>query len=373
MRANLIFFFANAAIFASWFYIPIYAEKELGLTDFDVGMLFMVYGIALLISSYVFGILSDRMGRKNFLYIGFIISAGTFGLQAFTWDFWSLLVVRALAGFSIGIYPAALVAYVYEARKKMGKFSSFGSMGFGFGAFAAGLIGDTFAIWYAFMLSTGLFLISLIIASRLPPLEGSLQRIPFFPIDVIRKNKMVYFSMLMRHSGAHAIWVIFPLYLLDMGASLFWIGVINATNAIGQFFYMYFLTDKFTSRRLVTVGLLLSVLIFFMFFSVTVWWVFIPLQLILAASWACLYVGSLKYVTEQNVERATATGMLNSILSMSIILGAAMGGTIAFYYSKKITIVVAFVLSFVGTIAWIIFELKQGKGWRWNRRVGVKG
>ncbi|MCK4614452.1 MAG: MFS transporter, partial [Thermoplasmata archaeon] len=332
MRVNLIFFFANAAIFASWFYVPIFAEEDLGLNEFDIGVLFAIYGIALLFSSYSFGILSDRVGRKRFLYIGFAVSSIIFGLQAIVWDFWSLLVVRALAGFSIGIYPAALVAYVYEARKKMGKFSSFGSMGFGFGALIAGYIGYLMEIRYAFLFSSLLFVISLIIAVHIPPVESVRQKIPFFPVEVIKRNKMVYFSFLMRHSGAHAIWVIFPLYLLDLGATVFWIGVIHAMNAISQFFYMFFLTDRYSSRRLVTAGLLLSVLVFFLFFSATVWWQFLPMQLLLAGSWSFLYVGSLKYVTEQNVERATATGMLHSIISMSMILGAIIGGTIAYYF-----------------------------------------
>jgi len=358
MRVNSILFFANAAIFASWFYLPVFSEKDLGLTEFEIGLIFAIYGIALLLSSYLFGILSDRLGRKQFLYIGFVASTITFGLQAVATDFWSLFIVRALAGFSIGIYPAALVAYVYEARKKMGKFTSFGSLGFGFGALAAGYLGDIMEIRYAFLLSSLFFTVSLFLAVRLPDVTSVRLRIPFFPVDVIKRNRSVYFSFLMRHSGAHAIWVIFPLYLLDLGASLFWIGVINATNAASQFVYMFFLTDRYSSRRLVSAGLSLSALTFFLFLFATVWWELLPLQVLLAASWSCLYVGSLKYVTEQNVERATATGMLNSVMSISMIFGAILGGTISFYFGKHGTIFAAMLLSLIGGIYWFVYEIR---------------
>ena len=361
MRVNSIIFFANSAIFSSWFFLPIFAQDDLGLNEFDIGILFMCYGITLFLSSYLFGILSDRLGRKKFLYIGFTISSVTFGLQAGAWDFWSLLVIRALAGFSIGIYPSALIAYVYEANRKMGKFSSFGSIGFGSGALIGGLIADLTEVRYAFFLSTAMFLVSLMLALRLPLIEGVRQKIPFFPLEIIKRNKMVYFSFLLRHSGAHSIWVIFPLLLQDLGADLFWIGVVTFVNAGSQFLIMFFITDKYQSRPMITLGLLLSVVTFLLFFSATVWWQFLPMQIILAASWAFLYVGSLKYVTEQNIERATATGMLNSILSLCVIFGAVIGGSIAFYFSKKGTIFAAALLSSIGLIMWLAYEFRE---WR---------
>jgi MFS family permease len=361
VRVNSIIFFANSAIFSSWFFLPIFAEGDLGLNEFDIGVLFMVYGITLFLSNYLFGILSDRIGRKRFLYIGLVCSSVTFGLQAGAWDLWSLLIIRALAGFSIGIYPAALIAYVYEANRQMGKFSSFGSIGFGFGALAGGIVADVTDIRYAFLISSGLFIVSLFFVIGLPPIEGTRFKIPFFPVEVIRKNKMVYASFLLRHSGAHAIWVIFPLYLQDLGASLTEIGIITFTNAASQFLFMYFLTDRYPSRHLVTMGLILSAITFYLFFAATIWWHLLPMQVILAASWSCLYVGSLKYVTEQNIERATATGMLNSIMSMCVIFGAIMGGSISFYYSKGATLVAAAVLSTISAILWLTFEFRE---WR---------
>ena len=72
-------------------------------------------------------------------------------------------------------------------------------------------------------------------------------------------------------------------------------------------------------------------------------------------------VGSLKYVTEQNVERATATGMLNSILSLCVIFGAIIGGSIAFYFSKKATIFAAAFLSLISLIMWLAYEFRE---WR---------
>ena len=53
-----------------------------------------------------------------------------------------------------------------------------------------------------------------------------------------------------------------------------------------------------------------------------------PTQILLGVSWATLYVGSLKFVMERNVERATSTGLLNSVMSICAIIGPLIGGSV---------------------------------------------
>jgi MFS family permease len=57
-------------------------------------------------------------------------------------------------------------------------------------------------------------------------------------------------------------------------------------------------------------------------------WHMFPTQIMLGASWATIYVGSLKFIMERNVERGTSTGLLNSVLSISAIIGPILGGVI---------------------------------------------
>jgi len=52
-------------------------------------------------------------------------------------------------------------------------------------------------------------------------------------------------------------------------------------------------------------------------------------QVLLGFSWATLYVGCLKVLTETNPETGTAGGLFNSVLSLSSILGPILGGVLA--------------------------------------------
>ena len=48
--------------------LPIYA-KTLKATDFQTGFLFATYAIALLLGAIPMGLLSDRLGRKPFVFV----------------------------------------------------------------------------------------------------------------------------------------------------------------------------------------------------------------------------------------------------------------------------------------------------------------
>ena len=43
----------------------------------------------------------------------------------------------------------------------------------------------------------------------------------------------------------------------------------------------------------------------------------IPVQVLLGYSWSCLYVDSLLYLMKHNVEKATCSGILSSLIKIS--------------------------------------------------------
>jgi MFS family permease len=109
-----------------------------------------------------------------------------------------------------------------------------------------------------------------------------------------------------------------------MGGDFFMIGIIQTINSISQVFFMLFLTDRLNHKTLISVGLLSTTATFASLALVTNIWQVIPTQIILGLAWACLYVGALRYLTEINEERSTVTGLLTSILSLSMIAGPIM-------------------------------------------------
>jgi len=275
-------------------------------------------------SSYFFGRASDYYGRRIFLYIGLIACFGAFLLQVFIWDFWSYLGIRVLTGISMGIFPAALIVYVHESRKKLGSFSSYGAMGWLLGMLISGVIAHYLFLRSVFIFSSLLFIISFIFALKLPPIEHKPIKVPLFPKNIIKKNLAVYSGVLVRHSGAHMMWVFWPLFLQSLGANLLWVGIIQSYNAVTQFGVMYFIADRIKSEKSIFLGLLLSGLTFLSFTLAQNHLQLLPTQIFLGMSWAFMYVGAIRYVNEHSNERGTATGILNSVISISSVIGSLL-------------------------------------------------
>ena len=167
--------------------------------------------------------------------------------------------------------------------------------------------------------------------------------------------------MLVRHAGAMAIWTFWPLYLIDLGASYVWVGIIQFINPLAQFGFMWFVTDKVRSTLLFPIGLVLSAVTFVTFVLARNMWELLPAQILLGVSWGCTYVGALRGVTESSKEKATAAGLFNSTTSMSAILGPLFAtlivGMTDDYESTMVFAAVMSVLSLV-----LYFGLSRRRG-----------
>ncbi len=118
---------------------------------------------------------------------------------------------------------------------------------------------------------------------------------------------------------------------------------------------------------LVAVGLASSAVTFFTFLLADNYWQIVPSQVLLAASWACLYVGSLRYVMDKNKEKATASGILSSVLSISGVVGPVIGGLAAVTIGFRGTIGIASLMSAIA-FGIFLYELKaSGEFYRLGR------
>ncbi len=351
-KAAAIQFLANASILSTFTYIPIFAGN-IGITDIGVTYLVAGYAFAAFITNFVVGRLADVRGRRLFMKIGLILSAISFALIPFASNFYLLFAIRVFNGFAIGIYPAALTAYVYEQKMTMGRFAGLGSLGWGVGTFIAGLIAKI-CLNEVFGLASLFFILAFLISLKLEPIDSVRIKVPLFPKEVIKRNWHVYAALFARHSTAFAIWTLWPLFLYNyIHADLFWVGIIQTTNMITQAVFMFIVTDHFRPRPLIYAGLFLSAV---SFYSFTLAWdviTILPTQIVLGASWAFLYVGVLKYLTDYNKERATATGILGSILSLSNLLGPFIASILYATYNSYLPSM--YLASIVSLIALFIF------------------
>jgi DHA1 family quinolone resistance protein-like MFS transporter len=358
IRLIPIQFFSNSALFASALFIPILGG-ELAASDFQVGLIVASYAFALFISSYTFGRASDVHGKRRFLQLGLILSGGACLAQMFAGSIWTLAISRILVGFCAGIYPSALLAKAYELKEEsIGKFASFGSFGWGFGILIAGFLS---IYWQIFLFSSLMFFLCFLFSFLVSFKDEVKIAVPLFPKEVIKKSLPAYLTMLVRHTGACSLWVIFPLFLYeDLGGSKFLIAILYALNPVGQFIIMQ-TVDRFQSTRLILGGLIISLISFSSLLLVTEFWHVIIPWVLISVAWGFLYVGSLKFVMERNIEKATSVGLLGSTISISSIIGSLIGGTVAWMFGRLANMVLAASLSFMALVFFIIllFVLKK--------------
>ena len=301
-------------------YVPLLA-RDLGAGSSEIGLLVVVYQAMLLLSSVLFGRWADYGDRRKFVVYGVAVSVVAFGAHVFARNLGSLFLARALAGICVGSFPAALMAYFYQNSSKLGRFVGFGSLGWGAGAAALGMLKPA---WVFPASAAVMALTTVASAAMLKPQHCRLDQ-HFLDVRVLRRSWRVYLSFFLRHLGAFSIWAIFPVFLSDLGASRLWVGLIYAINPFGQFVFMNLL-DRAGEKLLITAGFILSMVVFFMFGLLTDFRQAIPVQVGLALSWSCLYLGSLKELMRINPERSTAAGMFQSVLSLAAVAGALLEG-----------------------------------------------
>ena len=369
MKAPAIQLLSNAGLFGPVIIIPTILADNYQASNELIGIIAGGVAAAGFLSSYIFGRASDVYGRRSILLLGLILSGFATLLQmaSLVWggiEFFA--TVRILIGFCSGMFPAALLSYAYDTRAgRMSRFSAFGSAGWGFGNLGVGLFGIMYEEAYLFC--AAILFASFAIAMYLPFTKEVRMQVPLVPVRIIKKNGAVFSAMLIRHTGANMIWVTYPLFLQSIGANIEWIGVIYAVNAFGQSFFMLFL-DKYDPSLLVAVGLISSALTFFTFTLAGSYWEIIPSQMLLAAAWSCLYVGSLRYVMDRNEEKATVTGLLSSTMSISGVIGPVLGGIAATASGFKGTIGIATAMSIIALLIFVNELRKSGELYRLRLR-----
>jgi len=359
MKAQAIQLLYQAGLYGPVIIVPSILQQKFFASKDLIGLVAGGFAAAGFVSSYVFGRASDMYGRRTILVLGLLLTglATVFQLVSLLWGglpFFAFM--RLLLGFCSGIFPAALLAYAHDIRSgRMGRFSAIGAAGWTVGNISVGLFGAFYEAAYVFC--AALLFASFVVALLLPFSKPAKMRVPLFPAQLIKRNASVYSAMLIRHTGANMIWVTYPLFLLSIGASYQWVGIIYGVNSLGQVFFMLLL-DKYDPALLVAVGLLSSSLTFYTFTLAGSYWEIIPSQILLAFAWSCLYVGALRYVMDRNLEKATVSGLLSSTTSISGILGPVFGGFAATAFGFKGTIAIATVMSMVA-LGVFMYELDK--------------
>jgi len=342
---SVVNFCLSFAVMSSFIFIPLLGA-QLGASDLEVGLVGAVYGIAFLFSSLFSGWKSDHLGRLLFVRWGLLISSVAFAVQLLADSVPLLMIVRGIVGFSLGIATAATITYAFESGADMGKYSSYGSLGWIFGALASALVGD---IRLLFCLSCLACLLAFFISLDFRKTPSHKFSAPPSLWRVVRRDYRVYLAVFLRHIGAAAVWVILPLYFASIGLDNFWIGLLWGINFTVQFVVMRQL-ERFSEFKIFFYGQLLSVLVFMGLAYATGRFYLIIIQSVTGVAWSCLYVGALLIVMHSGEEKGTAGGIFQSTLNLCNAIGPFLGGLIAQVWGYRGVMFFAAALCVLGMI-----------------------
>lgn len=345
LRLDMLWFLSSIAVWIATFYIAILGY-ELGLSNFEIGIVATAYGVSLLLSNYLFGSLSDAFGAKPFLIVGFLFSSVLFLVHIFAFNYTSLLYVRLLTGIALGTYPGALFALAHNTKARMGQFSSFGSLGSFVGLVGAGFLSEVYGVKSLFILGAIVFFAAFVVSFQIKRDPAAPSVISLKPTLTIKENLSVYAALLTRHTGANAVWTFWSLYLLGLGANNLYVGLINASNALAQFLTMRYLTDRFGSRREFDIGLLLSGGLFVSLAFVSDFWqTWIPYTL-LGSVWSLIFVGAVRSLADTSTHKGEAIGAFNSTLNLSTLLGPILATAAIIFGDYRTMMYAAAILCF---------------------------
>lgn len=112
--------------------LPTFASKELGITDFQIGIVIAIYSFVQFLFNPVFGKISDRIGRRPIILISLLLTATSYIIFSFSHTFLLLLLSRLLAGFG-GSNIGAAQAYIADITTKEDRSKGMGLIGAAFG------------------------------------------------------------------------------------------------------------------------------------------------------------------------------------------------------------------------------------------------
>jgi len=339
-------------------FIPLLAQ-ELGASFWEIGLIVAIFGLAKMVSSFLFGRMSDLLGnRKFFVAIGLLASSVGFFMHVFMDSVPAIFAVRFAAAFAMGIFSFPMIAYISKLehyKEAIGKYSGVTAFGWFLGNILAALI---LSYFYIFILSGVFFFLAFLVSRELPDDWDVAMVVPRFPVKMVKKNLPIYLSFFFRHIGFHAMWPMLTVYMMTLGADKFWIAAIFSLNGLFQLFTMDWagkFSVKHDEANVIRAGLVFGLLAMALLFVITDFFYIAFVMVLVSVAWGFLWVGSLIYLTERNAEKSTSTGILGSFEALATVIGPILGGLITQAWGFQAVFLFAAVMCGVGlmTSAWI--------------------
>ena len=328
----------------------IYAEALPGSPSaFQVGLALGVYGLTQALFQLPFGMLSDRYGRKNIIYIGLLLFAlGSF-VSGYSDDINIIILGRAIQG--AGAISAAITALVADLTRDEHRTKAMAMIGATIGiTFALSLMGAPvlnrlIGVPGIFML-TGFLSLSAILVVRFvvpTPLTINTSKIlkdPPSSFKSILKNKELShlnFGIFALHAAQMAMFIVVPIALATSGGldvNQHW--KVYLPVLLSSFILMVpiiIASEKFNKSKLVFISSIFLMLIAQLMFGVliNVFWGLVASLFVYFVAFNVLEASLPSLISKiaPPSAKGMAIGVYNTCQSLGVFFGGLLGGFLA--------------------------------------------
>jgi MFS family permease len=219
----------SVALFVVSPILPLYVER-FGASYIEIGCFFTAYSLTWTLLQLYTGYLSDKYGKKRFVFFGLLIYAVFAFLLGFAQTFIQLITFRVMQGIGLGLSgPAALglAAQFEEKGKSLALYRTANGVGIIAGPLLGGFAG-TFNLSYPFFLC-GVFSLAAISSLKYLPEERAPEQTGFLQslkgMVLKRSILLVCLAAFLVELCFASLDVIIPLVGSSLGFSSFLIGV----------------------------------------------------------------------------------------------------------------------------------------------------
>jgi MFS family permease len=343
--------FIGITIGFNFTFLPVHIEDTLGGSLYWVGFIVSLQYLALVVMTFVWGAVSDKLGqRRNVILIGNFIASFFYFFMPDA-DLVQLTLLRSIQVF---FNASWILAYALSTelspRSKgeiIGLFTLFNSVGWGLGSFMSGFVYEIDIKWFFYL--SGIF--SLLAAGSLLPLNEPLKKKVetldlrrLFKLDNIPDVMKLCITVLFLITGSYMVFAIFSVYLNLNDIPKAAIGIVIALSGLpsaGLSSLIGRLCDLYGRKIILLISIALYAFIWLVYGIVDNIWIVIALWLIPAYTFYMISTNTMMSDLTAVQERGRGIGLLNSFYNMGAFAGSLAGGALAAIVGFKPTFLIA--------------------------------
>ncbi|GMR02913.1 MAG: tetracycline resistance MFS efflux pump [Acidimicrobiia bacterium] len=365
--------------------LPIFAQKEFGLSPTAIAFLVASFFAAQFIGGPILGRWSDRIGRVPVLVvsqIGTVVAFAAFGLAGSAWVLFAARIFDGLTGGNLVVAQAYItdVTPVEKRAQALGLISAMFGLGFMIGPALGGLLVEFGGLRIPYFFAAGAA--GLVVALTLFTLDESHteerraemhtngEKLTIRRALAIRPLLLVLSIAFVAQFSLGLIIATFALFgqevlfetNVELGVGIL-LAFIGLSQIITQVALLPRLLERFGEARLVTIGIIIRSVGFAIYAVMVDPWQ-AALGGVLFAAGGGLALPPTQSIATKVVDESVRGGVLGvfqSVQSLSIILGTALAGVL-FTLEAHLPNIVAFGFSLVSLIPAIVVTRRLGTG-----------